>query len=132
MIEGEISRLRSATKRMCATGTPSIALLCMSISVFSPFFFLLYPMPFGLRWRRQHTYIQKNAPAAQCLERIKSLSSSGRAKLFFFFSVFSFLHWSTRPTLTCKCEGQLNKHTYTHTHTHIRIGYSESIETEAK
>jgi hypothetical protein len=101
--------------RVCTTGTPSIALLCMSVSVFSPFFSLLHLMPFGLRCRAT-THIL-NILVAQWLERAETLSGSGRAELFFSSKFFPFhTDLLVRRWHTDAKANSINANTHTHTH----------------
>ena len=84
-------RLRASGACVHDGGTPSVALLCMFLWVFSPFLSLLHWMSFGLRCQpTTRTTQRNNTRVAQWLERAEKLSDSGRAKLF--SSRFFLLH----------------------------------------
>ncbi len=90
-IEGEISRAHSATKCVCTTRDTFYSLALHVCLGFLSFLFFTSSNAFrSSMTATTHTHTH-NALVAQCLERTKRLSSSGRAKLFFSSRFFLFI-----------------------------------------
>jgi hypothetical protein len=112
-IEREISRTCSATKRVCTTGDTLYSLALHVCLGFLSFLFFTSSNAFRSSMTATTYTHTHNASAAQCLERTMSLSSSGRAKLFFSWFFFH-TDLLVRRWHTYVKDNSTNPHTHTY------------------